>query len=296
MSEMDFKRLLTPARASDAEFFSTDWTLNLYRGCNHGCVYCDSRSVCYQIEDFGRVRVKRDCLAALETELRGKKQAGVVSMGAASDSYNALEQKREVTRGALALMRRYGYGVVIPTKSDLIARDADLLGEIARQRYVCAVFSITTGDAELAGFLEPGAPSPARRFAAMGKLAAAGVFTGTWINPMLPFLTDTQANVRDVLRRTADAGGRFAICHFGVTLREGDREYFYQALEANPRFAGVKAKYVAAFGLNYICPSPDAQRLCEVFDAECDRLGLLWDFASVNQAAGANQPVQTSLF
>lgn len=296
MSEMDFKRLLTPTRAGEAEFFRADWTLNLYRGCNHGCVYCDSRSVCYHMEDFGRVRVKRGCLAALESELRGKKRAGVVSMGAASDAYNALEGKLEVTRGALALLRRYGFGVVIPTKSELIARDADLLGEIARHGYACAVFSITTGDEALAGFLEPAAPAPERRFAAMAKLAVAGVVTGTWLNPMLPFLTDTEANVRDVLRRTADAGGRFAICHFGVTLREGDREYFYQALEADPRFAGVKAKYVSAFGLSYICTSPEAQRLCEVFDEECDRLGLLRDFASVNQAAGAAQPVQTRLF
>lgn len=296
MSEMDFKRLLLPAGAEEFQFFRTDWTLNLYRGCNHGCVYCDSRSVCYHMEDFGRVRVKRECLSALETELRGKKRAGVVSMGAASDAYNALEEKLAITRGALLLLRRYGFGVMIPTKSELIARDADVLGDIARQGYACTAFSITTADTELAAFLEPGAPAPERRFAAMGALAKAGVLTGTWMNPMLPFLTDTEANVREVLKRTADAGGRFAICHFGVTLREGDREYFYQALDANARYAGVKAKYVNAFGLSYICTSPDAARLADVFDEECDRLGLLRDFAAVNQAAAAAVPMQTSLF
>lgn len=295
MSEISFKRLLTPARSEGEYFFRSDWTLNLYRGCNHGCVYCDSRSVCYHMEDFDRVRVKRDCLAALETELKAKKRAGTVSMGAASDAYNALESKLNVTRGALLLLRRYSYGVVIPTKSDLVARDADVLGDIAKSRYACVAFSITTGDDALASFLEPHASPPKRRFAAMETLARAGVATGTWLNPMLPFLTDTESNIRDVLRRTADAGGRFALCHFGVTLREGDREYFYAALDQNPRLAGVKERYAATYGLSYICTSPDAERLNAVFQEECARLHLLADFAGVNRAAGAAQPVQTTL-
>lgn len=301
-----FKRLLLPARAEDSQFFRADWTLNLYRGCNHGCVYCDSRSVCYHLEDFGRVRVKRDCLAALEAELRARKRAGVVSMGAASDAYNAREATLGVTRGALLLLRRYGYGVALSTKSALIARDADILGDLARQGYVCAAFSVTTADPALAAFLEPGAPPPERRFEAMAMLARSGVVTGTWLNPMLPYLTDTPEGIREVLKRTADAGGRFAICHFALTLREGDREYFYAALEnaadpltpRNPalRARDVRARYVAAFGLRYVCPSPDAERLQEAFNAECDRLGLLRDFASVNRAACAGAPAQTTLF
>ena len=301
-----FKRLLLPARAEDSQFFRADWTLNLYRGCNHGCVYCDSRSVCYHMEDFGRVRVKRDCLAALEGELRARKRPGVVSMGAASDAYNAREASLGVTRGALLLLRRYGYGVALSTKSALIARDADVLGDLARQGYACAAFSVTTADPTLAAFLEPGAPPPDRRFGAMAALARAGVVTGTWLNPMLPFLTDTTENLREVLRRTADAGGRFALCHFALTLREGDREYFYAALDNAPdpltprnpalRARDVRARYVAAFGLRYVCPSPDAERLEDVFNAECDRLGLLRDFASVNRAASAGALERTTLF
>ena len=296
MPDLDFKRLLLPARADAGAFFRGDWTLNLYRGCNHGCIYCDSRSVCYHMENFDRVRAKRDCLAALETELRCKRRAGVVSMGAASDAYNALEKERQLTRGALQLLRRYGFGVMIPTKSELIARDTDVLGDLARGQYCCVAFSITTADAQLASLLEPGAPEPSRRWAAMRALADAGVTAGVWLNPMLPFLTDTEDNLREVVRRTAQAGGRFVICHFGVTLREGDREYFYAALDAHPRFAGIREQYARWFGLDYLCPSPQAEHLAECLRMECAREGLLCDFASVNREAARREPEQTSLW
>lgn len=295
MSEMPFKRLLTPTHTDEGYFFRSDDTLNLYRGCNHGCIYCDTRSLCYHIEDFDTVRVKADCLTALERELRAKKRAGVVSMGAASDGYNAREARLQVTRGALMLLRRYGFGVFLSTKGDLVARDADVLGDMAKSGYACVAFSITTGDAALAALVEPNAAPPAARFAAMRALAEAGVCTGTWMNPMLPFLTDNAATIRDVLQKTADAGGRFALCHYGLTLREGDREYFYRALDAHPRFAGVKARYVETYGLDYICPSPDALALREVFEAECARLSLACTFAEVNRIAGAGEPQQTSL-
>ncbi|HNW87546.1 MAG TPA: radical SAM protein [Candidatus Limiplasma sp.] len=295
MSEIACKKLLMPTGGSAEHFFRSDWTLNLYHGCNHGCIYCDSRSVCYHLEDFDRVRVKHNGLALLERELRAKKTAGVVSMGAASDAYNRLEESLGVSRAALELLLRYGFGVMIPTKSKLIVRDAALLGDIAKARYACVAFSLTTADTTLAAFLEPGAPPPSARFAAMEALAKAGVFTGTWMNPMLPFLTDTAENIRAVLTRTADAGGRFAICHFGVTLREGDREYFYRALDGDLRFAGLKARYSEAFGLRYLCATPDAQALSDFLTRECDRLGLLSTFSAVNRAAGVREPVQTRL-
>lgn len=295
MEDVSFKRLLTPTRYGGEAFFRGDYTLNLYRGCNHGCIYCDSRSVCYHMEDFDHVRVKRDCLAALESELRVKKHAGVVCMGAASDAYNAREASLRVTRGALELLRRYGFGVSLATKGALILRDADVLAEIAKTAYACAAFSITTADAELAAFLEPHAPPPQQRFAAMEGLAKAGVPTGVWMNPMLPFLTDTPANALAVLRRTADAGGRFALCHFGVTLREGDREFFYAALCADARFAPVRERYVDAFGLRYLCPSPQAEALDALWQEECARLRLACTFDRVNQLAAAGEPRQLSL-
>ena len=286
------KRLLTPLKGTESDFFYSTCTLNLYHGCNHGCVYCDSRSVCYHLEDFSRVRVKQDCLAQLERELRGKREAGVIGMGAASDPYNALELELCVTRGALELCRRYGFGVCLSTKGTLITRDADVLSALPS---TCVSFSITTAEDALARQIEPHAPTSTERFAAMRTLADAGVYTGVWINPMLPFLTDSPENLRRLLRLTAEAGGRFAVCFFGVTLREGDREYFYAALDANPRFAGVKQRYIDAFGLRYICPTPDAEALWPLFTAECERLGLRYRFDDINREALARRPRQTSL-
>ncbi len=157
------KRLLTPVHGSESGFFYTDYTMNLYHGCNHGCVYCDTRSVCYHMDDFDTVRVKADALRMLEDELRRKRRPGVVGMGAATDPYNALEKRIGVTRGALLLLRRYGFGVGIPTKSALVARDADVLAEISRHAPVRVSFSITTADDSLARQIEPGAPGPGER-------------------------------------------------------------------------------------------------------------------------------------
>ena len=290
------KRLLTPVRCAPEDFFACDYNMNLYRGCSHGCIYCDTRSACYGIDRFDTVRVKENCLRQLELELRAKKRPGVVGLGAASDSYNAAERTLRVTRGALELLRRYGFGVGIPTKGTLVARDIDVLREIGRAAPARVSFSITTIDDELSRRIEPGAPRSSQRLRAMELLAKAGVFTGVWLNPMLPFLCDDEADLVALLERIAGHGGRFCICHFAVTLREGDREYFYQKLEEDPYFAGVKRRYVEAFGLRYLCPTPALERLAPVYRATCERLGLLYTFAQLNAAARARVPAQTSLF
>ena len=290
------KRLLLPLRGMEANFFAADYNMNLYRGCNHGCIYCDTRSECYQIDRFDTVRCKENCIAMLETELRQKKQAAVISMGAASDPYNAFEAPLCITRQALELLKRYHFGVGIPTKGDLIARDADLLAAIGKSAPVRIAFSITTADDSLSRLIEPHAPISSARFAALEALAGAGVFAGVWINPMLPFLTDSAENLQTLLRRTAECGGRFAMCHFGMTLRTGNREYFFAALDRNPRFAGVKQQYASSFGLDYMCPSPDAEALESLFRAECQRLGLLYRFEDINRAMRDKCPRQMTMF
>lgn len=290
------KRLLTPTGGSGEDFFRTDWNMNLYRGCDHGCVYCDSRSVCYHIERFSTVRVKENALDMLRTELLGKRRAGVVGMGAASDPYNSFEKDELITRGALELFARYGFGTGFSTKSDMVARDAELLARIGASMPVRVAFSITTADDGLAAFIEPGAPRSSARFAAMARLASAGVFTGTWMNPMLPFMTDTADNVRQIARRTRECGGRFVICHFAVTLREGDREYFYAALDKSAKYKQLKKRYSDAFGLAYMCTSPDAEALYAVLREECERLGLHCGFRALNDELDARAPSQLSLF
>jgi len=269
--------------------------MNLYHGCNHGCIYCDTRSECYGIGRFDEIRYKENCLAMLEAELRQKRRPGVVSLGAASDSYNGAEETLCLTRRALRLLKKYSFGVGIPTKGALAARDADILAEMRRAAPVYVSFSITTAEDGLSRLLEPGAPASSRRFAAMAELAAAGVLVGTWLNPMLPFLTDSDENLLAVLDATAASGGRFVLCHFGMTLRTGNREYFYAALEKEPRFQGVKQRYVEAFGLQYPCASPRADQLWRVFRERCEKRKLLCRFRDVARAAGEQCPVQMRL-
>ena len=291
----DAKRLLLRTKPG-GDFFAFTDTLNLYRGCNHGCVYCDSLSECYHIENFHQVRVKKDALSMLGRELSARRKPGVVMMGAASDPYNALEESLRVTRGALELLLRHGFGVGMSTKSALIARDRDVLARFRGVAPCWTAFSITTGEDALAKLLEPRAASPSRRFAAMRALADAGVLTGTWLNPMLPFLTDGEENVLDIIRRTKESGGRFVLCHFGMTLRTGDRESFYRALDGHARFAGVKQKYVEAFGLNYLCPSPWAGERYALLRAECERLGLRYTYDQVNRLAREGGPAQLKMW
>jgi len=293
METVQAKQLLTPLHATD-DFFYSDYNLNLYRGCSHGCVYCDSRSVCYQLDRFDQVRVKEDALLMLRDELRNKRKTGLVSTGAMSDPYNPFENEMQITRGAFMLLKQYGFGVGFTTKSALAARDADVLYDIQRIAPVRACFSITCAEDVLSLALEPNASPTTKRFEALETLSEAGVFAGVWLNPVLPFLTDTEENILSIVRQTRECGGKFIVCHFGITLRTGNREYFYQALDRD--FPGVKAKYAQAFGLDYMCPSPRARDLEAVFRAECDRLNIAYRFPDINRAMFSKQSRQLNMF
>ena len=200
----------------------------------------------------------------------------------------------EITRSALTLLHQYGFGVGLSTKSSLIARDASLLGAMQKDVPLRICFSITTNNDALCAKIEPNAALSSKRFEALHALATKGVFTGVWLNPLLPFLTDTEENVKSLIHRTAEAGGKFIVCFFGMTLREGNREYFYRALDRD--FPGVKKQYAAAFGLDYECPSPKAEALYRLFIRECDECGLLYRFRDINSAMLAGQARQLSLF
>lgn len=290
METLTAKHLLTPVHGSMDDFYYADWNMNLYRGCSHGCIYCDSRSACYQIAQFDAVRPKENALSLLEQELRSKRRTGVVTMGSMSDPYNPLEGRIELTRGALELLRRHRFGAAYTTKSALCARDADLLAEISRHAPVCARLTVTCADDALCRKIEPRVSVSSARFAAMEKLSARGVFTGVWLNPVLPFLTDTEENVRRIAQMTADRGGRFVICFYGMTLRTGNREYYFSALERD--FPGVREKYLRQYGNAYELTSPRAERLYGALREECARLGLHCRFPDVNREMFARQPVQ----
>ena len=288
------KQLLTPIHVGMDDFFYANWNMNLYRGCCHGCIYCDSRSLCYHLDRFDTVRPKENALSLLESELRAKRKPGIITMGAMSDPYNPLEEELRLTRGALELIRRYGFGAAYTTKSALCARDADLLADVARRAPVRVQLTVTCADDDLCQRIEPDVSPSSERFAALRRLADAGIYAGVWLNPVLPFITDTEENILGVVRKAAEAGAKFVVCFFGMTLRSGNREYYFQALERE--FPGVRAKYLATFGNAYECGSPDAAHLYEVFKQECTRLGLAWRFRDINAGMLQHQPRQLSLF
>lgn len=292
MEPLQAKHLLTPVHGSMEDFFYADWNMNIYRGCPHGCIYCDSRSICYRIDHFDAVRPKGNALALLADELHGKRASGVITMGSMSDPYNPLEEKLQLTRQALDLIRRNGFGAAFTTKSSLCARDADLLAGISRNAPVCARLTITCADDGLCRKIEPNVSVSSERFKAMKSLAEHGVFTGTWLNPLLPYITDTEDNIRRVVQQTADAGGRFVVCFFGMTLRTGNREYYFSALER--AFPGVRDQYLHQYGNAYELTVPNAERLYDAFRDECRKRGVLYKFPDINREMFARMPMQTS--
>ena len=259
--------------------------MNLYRGCCHGCLYCDSRSDCYRNPDFDRVTAKSDALRILRDELARKVRPAFIAMGAMSDPYNPFEEELLLTRHALELIDAYDCGVSVDTKSDLIVRDIDLYQSIQAHSPVICKLTITTVDEDLAAKVEPRAPSPARRLAAIRSLAQAGLFCGVLLMPVLPFLEDRHEQVLAVVDRSADAGAKFIYSGFGVTMRQGQREYFLRELDRAFPGEHLSRRYLARYGDRYRCPSPRARELWEVFAARCRERGLLYQMPHIVSAA-----------
>ena len=272
-------------RSRSAEWFGTDHTMNIYRGCCHGCLYCDSRSDCYRTGDFDTVRAKADALRILRDDLARKVRPAFISMGSMSDPYNPFEEELGLTRHALELIDAYGCGVAIATKSGLIVRDIDLLTSIQRHSPVLCKLTVTTADDVLAARLEPNAPAPSVRLGALKKLSGAGVFAGVLLMPVLPFLEDGDEGVLAVVEAAAQAGARFIYAAFGVTMRQGQREYLLDGLERAFPGQGLKERYLRQYGDRYRCTSPRARVLWKVFTEACRARGILYDMRSIIRAA-----------
>ncbi len=272
-------------RSKSTEWFGTDHTMNIYRGCCHGCLYCDSRSDCYQIDSFDTVRAKADALRVLRDDLARKVRPAFICTGSMSDPYNPFEEELELTRHALELIDAYGCGVAIATKSDLIVRDIDVLTSIQDHSPVICKLTVTTADDALAAKIEPNAPPPARRLAALEKLAGAGLFAGVLLMPVLPFLEDSGENVLSVVEGVAGAGAKFIYPAFGVTMRQGQREFFLDGLERAFPGQGLKERYLRQYGDRYQCASPRARTLWRVFTEACRKRGILYDMKSIIRAA-----------
>jgi DNA repair photolyase len=251
--------------------------MNLYRGCTHGCIYCDARSVCYQIKhDFEDIEVKQNAAAILESQLLRKRQPCMIGTGAMCDPYIPLEEELRLTRQCIELIARHGFGLAIQTKSARILRDLDLLKAINNRTKCVVQMTLTTYDEALCRIVEPNVSSTAERFAALEVFRDAGIPIVVWLSPILPFINDTEENLRGILDYCVRAKVRGIICFgFGVTLREGDREFFYGKLDEH--FPDMKQKYIRAFGNAYVCDSPNNAKLYEIFRDECSKHEILYE-------------------
>lgn len=283
MDDIPAKHLLH--RSKSTQWFGTDHTMNLYRGCCHGCLYCDSRSSCYQNPDFDRVKTKADALTILRDDLARKAKPAFIAMGAMSDPYNPFEKELLLTRHALELIDAYRCGVAAATKSDLIARDIDLYRLIQEHSPVICKLTVTTTDDALAAKVEPRAPSPSRRLRALEELSKAGIFSGVLLMPVLPFVEDSAENVLSVADSAARAGARFVYAAFGVTMRDGQRDFFLNGLDRAFPGQGLGERYRRRYGSRYMCSSPRAGELWELFSARCRELGLLYEMKHIISAA-----------
>ncbi|MCR5249547.1 MAG: radical SAM protein [Lachnospiraceae bacterium] len=272
--------------------------MNIYRGCTHGCVYCDSRSRCYRFtHPFEDIEVKRNAPELLEKALKTKRKKCMIGTGAMSDPYMHCEEELGLTRRCLEIILQHEFGLAIQTKSDRILRDIDLLDAINRGSKCVVQMTLTTWDDELCAILEPNVCNTKRRIEVLAEMKERGIPTMVWLSPILPFINDTEENVGAILKECARVGVK-GIINFGMglTLREGDREYYYAALDKH--FPGLKQKYTELYGNAYELPSPKTKQLMALFRRICRENGLLYTpdacFAYMNEYPEKN--VQLSLF
>ena len=271
IKEITAKTLLSSAKQPDP-WFGIKYTMNLYRGCQHQCIYCDSRSECYQIEDFDHdVLVKANALDLLRDELPRKRVKGTVGTGSMNDPYMPLEAKLNLTGRALEIIAGHRFPVHVITKSDLVVRDADILADIGRV-YAAVSFTVTAADDDLSRRLEPGAPPTSKRFAALAALAARGIYAGVTMMPILPFIEDNAENITGIVTQAAAAGASYIMPAFGMTLRDRQRAYYYAQLDR--LFPGLREQYEARFGDRYSAAANDAKKLERLFGELCDRHGI----------------------
>jgi DNA repair photolyase len=270
IKDITAKTLLSSAKQPDP-WFGIKYTMNLYRGCTHQCIYCDSRSECYQIDNFADVLVKVNAIDLLKNELPRKRVKGTIGTGSMSDPYLPLEATRNLTGRALEVIAQHQYPLHALTKSDLVLRDLETLREIKRV-YAAVSFTITTADDDLSKRVEPGAPIASRRFTALTQLAAAGILTGVLLMPVLPFIEDNAENITAIVARAHDCGASYILASFGMTLRDRQRAYYYAQLDR--LFPGLRRQYERRFGERYSASANDAHRLEQIFHEQCARYGI----------------------
>ncbi|MGL6104630.1 SPL family radical SAM protein [Romboutsia sp.] len=263
-------------------WFGHNFNMNIYRGCCHGCIYCDSRSNCYNIIEFDRVRVKDNSTEIIKKDLQSKRKKGVIGTGSMSDPYNPFEKKIMLTRQALELVDKYRFGIGIATKSPLITRDIDILKRIQEHSPVIIKMTITTYDDELCQKIESKVATSSKRFEAIKELSQNGIYVGVLLMPLLPFLNDNEENVRKIVRKAYESGAKFVFSYgFGVTLRQNQREYYFEQLNKLFPNENLVQKYIDTYGNNYTNSSLDYKKLWKVYKEECEKYNLLYKMEDI---------------
>lgn len=261
--------------------------MNIYRGCSHGCIYCDSRSRCYQFtHPFEDIEVKQNAPKLLEAALKSKRKKSMIGTGSMSDPYMHCEEKLRLTRKCLEIISQYEFGVAIQTKSDRILQDIDLLDEINQKTKCVVQVTLTTFDDNLCRIIEPNVCNTRRRIEVLLEMKKRGIPTVVWLSPILPFINDTEENIKAILDECVRAGVKGIICFgMGLTLRDGNREYFYVSLDKH--FPGMKQRYIERYGNSYELPSPKSKELMSIFLNTCKEHGILYTpdecFAYLNE-------------
>ncbi len=283
---------------SDNSWFDINYNMNIYKGCCHGCIYCDSRSECYQIEDFDRVRAKENAIESIEKDLRRKRRKGVIGTGAMSDPYNPFEKDLQLTRKALEQINKYNFGISIATKSPLITRDIDILKKISAHSPVLIKITVTTFDDELCKKIEPHVPPSSERFKAIKELSDNGIFTGILLMPVLPFINDSSDNIKSIVKGAHAAGAKFIFAYgMGLTLRGNQRDHYYEEIRSLFPRENLVGTYIRNYGERYECPSPKAKELWKLFKGECEKYGILYRMGDIIKAYRRNyEEEQMSLF
>ena len=274
--------------------------INLYRGCSHGCIYCDSRSKCYHMEHaFEDIEVKENAVELLEKTLKRKRKKCMVSTGSMTDPYIPLETKIRNVRKALSLANQYGYGMSLLTKSNRILQDLDLLKAINEQTKCVVQMTLTTYDEDLCKKIEPNVSTTKERVEVLKRLHEEGIPTVVWLCPILPFINDTEENIKGILQYCIEAKVYGIVCFgMGLTLREGNREYFYEQLDK--LFPHMKEKYIKTYGMQYEIDSPNSLHLMKLFHQLCEENGIIHNnkkiFEYVTTFEMKQNHVQLSLF
>lgn len=278
IKEIEAKKILIYNKKPPS-WFGVKYYFNIYRGCSHGCIYCDSRSECYRIDNFdSEIEVKINAIELLRKELSKKRYKETIGFGSTSDAYIPLEKKYELTKQALDVVYQFRHPLFILTKSNLVLRDIEVIDKINKQNYACIAFTITTIDDELARKIEPGASLPSERFKAMAILSSLGIKTGVVIMPTLPYITDSVESIEGIVRMAKESGASFVFPSFGMTLRDRQRDYYYSKIDDD-----IRLKYMNKYKSYYSCSSPNYRKIKTAFILACKKHGISYDMPSYDK-------------